>query len=556
MPASSCQEDILPQLRNSTQIGAIFASKPTPPETSSDTMGPTKGHSPVGSNKDSMSGVVETTRSEFNWLITHCQGQQLAAKDSKDTIMPFSTCILPGPNIPWPFYNPVQDTSVQLQLDAEVQILRNVLGKELQNALWSKMSDAKWSSGEETTEFCSFLRDFRPDLESIDELKKVKFSQRTWKASFDSTMFERRKEIMRRHGRELLRIAGNPPRASLKGVLQEPFLPSEAIEALREAISDEAPPKLEASAASDPNSATKGPFPHFRVSDRYIELKITRDVTRHGYKPAAHTEESDQRAEEFEFTDKEWKKWWIETVCKCNSVTDLSDQNWSPLMYAADSSSWSWRAMKAALALTKDDDIGAVINKQATGPEAAGFSALHFACSGSDKQLLRIELATSLIDHKADVDLKDYVGNTPLLKAAGSGTADVVLLLKERRADIHARRNTKDGKPGKNALEMAMGNSTMATKMLKSMGAKAELPVRDFFEDGTTKGITVMSASRALRHAEKRGLVHRSGHPAYAGRKWQLPCDIYRPQPWPPWHMYYLLLPWDNTCLWSHHLQQ
>ena len=142
--------------------------------------------------------------------------------------------------------------------------------------------------------------------------------------------------------------------------------------------------------------------------------------------------------------------------------------------------------MKAALALTKDDDIGAVINKQATGPEAAGFSALHFACSGSDKQLLRIELATSLIDHKADVDLKDYVGNTPLLKAAGSGTADVVLLLKERRADIHARRNTKDGKPGKNALEMAMGNSTMATKMLKSMGAKAELPVRDFFEDGTT----------------------------------------------------------------------
>ena len=190
MPASSCQEDILPQLRNSTQIGAIFASKPTPPETSSDTMGPTKGHSPVGSNKDSMSGVVETTRSEFNWLITHCQGQPLAAKDSKDTIMPFPTCILPGPNIPWPFCDPFQDTSVQLQLDAEVQILRNVLGKELQNALWSKMSDAKWSSGEETTEFCSFLRDCRPHLENMDELKKVKSSQRKWKASFDSTMFE------------------------------------------------------------------------------------------------------------------------------------------------------------------------------------------------------------------------------------------------------------------------------------------------------------------------------------------------------------------------------
>jgi len=54
---------------------------------------------------------------------------------------------------------------------------------------------------------------------------------------------------------------------------------------------------------------------------------------------------------------------------------------------------------------------------------------LHYAASGGYKDIVQI-----LLDHKADVNVKNDAEATPLSIAASAGKRDVVALLKQRGA--------------------------------------------------------------------------------------------------------------------------
>ncbi|MDR2905774.1 MAG: ankyrin repeat domain-containing protein [Helicobacteraceae bacterium] len=67
-----------------------------------------------------------------------------------------------------------------------------------------------------------------------------------------------------------------------------------------------------------------------------------------------------------------------------------------------------------------------------------GYSALHYAVQENN-----LEVVTSLIQNKADVDIFDSYGNTPLWKAAYDGkNKEIIEKLIKAGADIHKKNNS------------------------------------------------------------------------------------------------------------------
>ena len=123
----------------------------------------------------------------------------------------------------------------------------------------------------------------------------------------------------------------------------------------------------------------------------------------------------------------------------------LDDHGWSPLHHAADASSYSWRAMSAALRLVHKTPMW-VINSQTTGSQPRGWSVMHLACDGSDRDERRVQLVRLLWHHKADLELTTANNkNTPLLEAAAKGTTDIASLLMWAGADKHVVNNRGGG---------------------------------------------------------------------------------------------------------------
>ena len=51
-----------------------------------------------------------------------------------------------------------------------------------------------------------------------------------------------------------------------------------------------------------------------------------------------------------------------------------------------------------------------------------GYTALHFACSGSTAGYHNGQIVEKLIEARANIDMVDYNGTTPLLLCAGQST--------------------------------------------------------------------------------------------------------------------------------------
>ena len=95
--------------------------------------------------------------------------------------------------------------------------------------------------------------------------------------------------------------------------------------------------------------------------------------------------------------------------------------HWSPLHHALDAN-YSWRSNKAVLGLLPITSLETINTPTRHGlhkPE--GYTALHFACDGSDRTLHGAQIAADLIEMKADIDAQTKKGKTAFLLAAGTG---------------------------------------------------------------------------------------------------------------------------------------
>ena len=98
----------------------------------------------------------------------------------------------------------------------------------------------------------------------------------------------------------------------------------------------------------------------------------------------------------------------------------------------------------------------ACLDEFTTGGQPAGVTALHMLCGGADRFAEREQIVRELIRLSAICSMRHQkTGATPILRAAGSGSTDLVRLLLELRADANVP--NKDGLTPLDAA--AMGQS-------------------------------------------------------------------------------------------------
>ena len=82
-----------------------------------------------------------------------------------------------------------------------------------------------------------------------------------------------------------------------------------------------------------------------------------------------------------------------------------------------------------------------IINHPTTRSQPEGFTCLHFASEGSDKDYERARLVRALVERQANVEARTTTGNTPLLLASGTGVVDTIEQLLDCGADVNAKNN-------------------------------------------------------------------------------------------------------------------
>jgi len=194
-----------------------------------------------------------------------------------------------------------------------------------------------------------------------------------------------------------------------------------------------------------------------------------------------------------------WMSWWLALggFASCNEV---DDNGWTPLMHSIDSMTFSKRACISTMQLVLGTSP-AFIKCVTTGSQPTMWTALHFACDGSDVLFKKAELVTMLIEKNADIEARDSKGNTPLLIAAGSGLTDVCLVLLNAGAD-----RTAININGHGALFKGAKSSKSLGAVLEELGC----PQTASTVSGRTRQGT--SQSREARYA-----TTTSAHPKYAG---------------------------------------
>jgi ankyrin repeat protein len=153
-------------------------------------------------------------------------------------------------------------------------------------------------------------------------------------------------------------------------------------------------------------------------------------------------------------------------------------------------------------------------NAQTTGSQPRGYSCLHFACDGSDKDFMHDVLVRALLRKSADLEAKDASDNTPFLTASGTGVADVVKVLINARADVTAKNKKRKG-----ALQKAQGSSTdVATALSK---APVQTPQTFTTESGRTRtGVSESRQTRYSRTAQDPDARPKNGKGSNKGQSW------------------------------------
>ena len=98
-----------------------------------------------------------------------------------------------------------------------------------------------------------------------------------------------------------------------------------------------------------------------------------------------------------------------------------------------------------------------VVNQRTGGGTPTGWSALSLVCNARDAANSRVEMVEMLLKKRADMEVTNPGGSTPLMHACACGFWSVVRLLLDARADHTV---TKQG--GRNALDVTPRDQTRA----------------------------------------------------------------------------------------------
>ena len=162
-----------------------------------------------------------------------------------------------------------------------------------------------------------------------------------------------------------------------------------------------------------------------------------------------------ERAEElFMEKSKCYKNWydWFAVQCGMDNTNPAEKDcnGWTAFMHALDAH-YSIRACKAAMDYLKCNDFSwgtahyRSLFDQTTGSQPNGFTALHFACSASNRDFNNHELVRLLIQRKSDLEAREKNGKTALLLAVSAGLLPTVRVLLKAGADIHAQSKKGQG---------------------------------------------------------------------------------------------------------------
>ena len=173
----------------------------------------------------------------------------------------------------------------------------------------------------------------------------------------------------------------------------------------------------------------------------------------------------------------------------------MDEQGISALHHAANASSYSWRAMKAAHALVRITPLE-VMNHQTTGTRAIGYTPLHFASESSNKGYNRVDLVTSLIANRANLEPRTQSGNTPFTLASGAGVSGTMQALIDANADVNAT-----NKLDKGCYQKAAQSSGSARSVLQRHGLTRP---NIWAASGRQRGDNVSEARKA-RYLQKQG---------------------------------------------------
>ena len=181
-----------------------------------------------------------------------------------------------------------------------------------------------------------------------------------------------------------------------------------------------------------------------------------------GRKPMAEVLEQSLSDRELE-DGYDWGKWWM-ALGGFGRSDDLDANGWSALHHAVDASSYSTRATKAAFMLIEVTPAD-IINYGTTGTQPCGYTALHFACDGSDRELARVQIVERLAAKRANLEATAAKGNTPYLLASATGVTDIAAKLVQLGCNTNAKNYL-----GKSAWQMASGSSGTSRKQCEDAG--------------------------------------------------------------------------------------
>ena len=162
----------------------------------------------------------------------------------------------------------------------------------------------------------------------------------------------------------------------------------------------------------------------------------------HGRKAGKNASE-----EECSENDRNWMQYWLQ-LGGFKHIYEKDANGWNAFHHACDSVTFSPRravfAAKAFIAAMKEGHF----DEQTWGQSPKNYSALHFLCDGNERYNDKPGLVKMLLKKRANPELKDDSGNTPLLRAAGSGLDTVVQVLLE--ADVNRYAENAEGKTAHN----------------------------------------------------------------------------------------------------------
>ena len=96
-----------------------------------------------------------------------------------------------------------------------------------------------------------------------------------------------------------------------------------------------------------------------------------------------------------------------------------------------------------------------VVDQRTGGGTPTGWSALSLVCNARDSANERADIARLLVEKRADLEVRNASGATPLVSACAVGFWSVVRILLDARADAFATNNR-----GRNAMDVTPRDQT------------------------------------------------------------------------------------------------